>query len=161
LLTRDSTTAAYRVVGISGNCDQSASEDNKVGTIEPNSSNANSSSSKDGKAYSRQTTDMPPDSPVYIVSTSMNKDNVGFIHIVGEVRNNGTQAVSLVDVISSFYDKNNLLLNSIEAYASPCTLEPGQTAPFSLDVGAPATSINEIDHMKYNLTWTSPSKIKD
>jgi hypothetical protein len=89
LLTRDSTTAAYRVVGISGNCDQSASEDNKVGTIEPSSSKANSSSSKAGKAYFRQTTDMPPNSPVHIASTSMNKDFVGFINIVGEVKNNG------------------------------------------------------------------------
>jgi hypothetical protein len=145
---------------MSGNCDQSASEDNKVGTIEPSSSKANSSSSKAGKAYFRQTTDMPPNSPVHIVSTSMNKDFVGFIHIVGEVKNNGTQADSLVDVISSFYDKNNLLLNSIEAYANPYTLEPGQTAPFSLDVGPPATPINEIDHVKYHLTWTAPSKIR-
>jgi hypothetical protein len=160
LLTRDSTTAAYGVVGISGNCDQSGSEDNKVGTIESSSSKAESNASKAGKAYFRQTTDMPQDSPVYIVSTSMNKDNVGFIHIAGEVKNNGTQAVSLVDVISSFYDKNNLLLNSIEAYAIPYTLEPGQTAPFSLDVGPPAAPINEIDHVKYHLTWTSPSKIR-
>jgi predicted SnoaL-like aldol condensation-catalyzing enzyme len=73
------------------------------------------SSSKAGKAYFPQTTDMPPKSPMYIVSTSMNKDNVGFIHISGEVKNNGTQAVSVVDVISSFYDSNNLLLTSIEA----------------------------------------------
>jgi hypothetical protein len=160
LLTRDSTTAAYGVVGISGNCGQSTFENNTVGTIESSTSKAEATSSKAGKAYFRQTTDMSPDSPVHIVSTSMNKDNVGFIHIAGEVKNNGTQAVSLVDVISSFYDKNNLLLNSIEAYAIPYTLEPGQSAPFSLDVGPPATPINEIDHVKYHLTWTSPSKIK-
>jgi hypothetical protein len=160
LLTRDITTAAYGVVGISGNCDQSVSEDNTGGTIESSSSKANSSSSKAGKAYFRQTTDMPPDSLVHIVSTSMNKDNVDFIHIAGEVKNNGTQAVSLVDVISSFYDKNNLLLDSIEAYAIPYTLEPGQSAPFSLDVGPPAAPINEIDHVKYHLTWTSPSTIR-
>lgn len=160
LLTRDITTAAYGVVGISGNCDQSVSKDNTAGTIESSSSKVNSSSSKAGKAYFRQTTDMPPDSPVHIVSTSMSKDNVGFIHIAGEVKNNGTQAVSLVDVISSFYDKNNLLLDSIEAYAIPYTLEPGQSAPFSLDVGPPAVPIDEIDHVKYHLTWTSPSKIR-
>lgn len=89
----------------------------------------------------------------------MSKDNVGFIHIAGEVKNNGTEAVSLVDVISSFYDKSNLLLDSIQAYAIPSTLEPGQSAPFSLDVGAPRAPIVEIDHVKYHLTWTSPSNI--
>lgn len=103
---------------------------------------------------------MRPNSPVYIVSTSMSKDNVGFIHIAGEVKNNGTQAVSLIDAISSFYDKNNLLLDSIEAYAIPYTLEPGQLAPFSLDVGPPRAPIDEIDHVKYHLTWTSPSNIR-
>jgi hypothetical protein len=162
LLTRDITTAAFGVVGINGNCDQSVSENNNAaGTIESSSSEANSTSSKAGKAYFRQTTDMPPNSPVYIVSTSMSKDNVGFIHIAGEVKNNGTQAVSLVDIISSFYDKNNLLLNSIEAYAIPYTLEEGQSAPFSLDVGPPRAPIDEIDHVKYHLTWTSPSNIRE
>lgn len=87
LLTRDITTAAYEAVGISGNCDQSVSEDNTVGTIESSSSKANSSSSKAGKAYFGQTTaTSTPDSLVHIASTSMNKDNVGFIHIAGEVQ---------------------------------------------------------------------------
>jgi hypothetical protein len=166
LLKRDITTAAFGVVGLDGDCDQSQSqsvtEDNNAvgGTIESTSSEANNSnSSKAGKAYFRQTTDMPPKRPVYIISTSMSKDNVGFIHIAGEVKNNGTQVVSLIDVISSFYDKNNLLLDSIEAYAIPYTLEPGQSAPFSLDVGPPRAPIDEIDHVKYHLTWTSPSNI--
>lgn len=118
------------------------------------------SGSKAGKAYFLQSTDMPANSPVYIVSTSMNKDIGGFIHIAGEVNNNGTQAVSLVDVISSFYDRNNLLLTSIEAYAIPYTLEPGQSAPFSLDVGPPEAPSEEIDHVKYHLTWTSPSNVR-
>ena len=118
------------------------------------------SSSRAGKAYFAQTTDMPSNSPVYIVSTSMNKDFVGSLHIAGEVKNNGTQAVSLVDVISSFYDRNGLLLTSIEAFARPDTLEPSQSAPFSLDVVPPEAPLEEIDHVKYHLTWTSPSKVK-
>jgi len=59
---------------------------------------------------------------------------------------------------SQFYGVR-ILLDSIEAYATPYTLEPGQSAPFSLDVGPPTAPIDEIDHVKYHLTWTSPSNI--
>ena len=75
-LKRDITTAAFGVVGLDGYYDQSQSQsqsvtedNNAVGwTIESTISSEanNSNSSKAGKAYFRQTTDMPPKSPVYL-----------------------------------------------------------------------------------------------
>jgi hypothetical protein len=74
------------------------------------------------------------------------------LDINGEIQNNGTEPLNFVKVTATFYDVNNSVLGNDYTFTKPYTLEPGQSAPFRLNVGfRPATNtipINEIASIK-------------
>jgi hypothetical protein len=57
--------------------------------------------------YFKEFTDMPPNSPLYIVNTSMHKDTLNDIVITGEIKNRGTSTANFVELIATFYNTNN------------------------------------------------------
>jgi hypothetical protein len=57
------------------------------------------------------------------------------LDINSEIQNNGTEPLDFVRVTATFYDANNSILGSDFTYTEPDTLDPGQSAPFKLNVG--------------------------
>jgi hypothetical protein len=55
------------------------------------------------------------------------------LDVNGEIENNGTEQLDFVRVTVTFYDANNSILGS--DFTEPNTLDPGQSAPFKLNVG--------------------------
>jgi hypothetical protein len=74
------------------------------------------------------------------------------LDINGEIQNNGTEPLDFVKVTATFYDVSNSVLGNDYTFTKPYTLEPGQSAPFRLNVDfRPATNtipINEIASIK-------------
>jgi hypothetical protein len=125
------------------------------GGSEVDGSNANSVSTEQqsqNKKYFAEYTDNSPNSPVYITGTVMHKTALNDIQIDGEVKNNGTQIVDFVQVITTFYDANNITLGNDMTYTNPSNLQPGQSAPFSVFTGE-HIPIEDIKSAKYHLKW--------
>jgi hypothetical protein len=70
-------------------------------------------------------------SPV-LVSQSSYYDNIGSLHIVGEVINQSPVTARFVEIIATFYNANNQVIGTDFAFTEPTDLVPGQRAPFDI-----------------------------
>ena len=68
--------------------------------------------------------------PPVILSQSSYVDNIGSMHIVGEVLNQAPVTAKFVKIIATFYNANGQVIGTDFAYADPPDLAPGQRAPF-------------------------------
>lgn len=69
-----------------------------------------------------------------ILSQSTSTDVLGARHVVGEVKNTGTQEATYVQVVATFYDASGKVVAAEFTYTDPSTLVAGQTAPFEVIV---------------------------
>jgi hypothetical protein len=65
-----------------------------------------------------------------ILSSTEYVDNVNFTHVIGEVKNEGTQNVELVEVTATFFNSQHDVVATQPASVMMDILVPGQTAPF-------------------------------
>jgi hypothetical protein len=80
-----------------------------------------------------QTTQPEKPTPT-ILSHNSYYDNLGSLHIVGEIVNESTEEMPLVQVIASFYDASNRIIGTRNTYTNPMNLQPGQRAPFEITI---------------------------
>jgi hypothetical protein len=102
-------------------------------------------------------TDMPIDSPLFIASHSKHTGKTfgnRQLDLRGEIKNNGTETAHSVKIIATFYNANNVTLGSNIAYTQPDSIEPGQSAPYTINAGSgDGIRVREIDHIKYHIDW--------
>jgi len=67
-----------------------------------------------------------------ILSHSSSIDELGYLEIVGEVRNVRIGSASYVEVIGTFYDQNGTVIGCDYTFTDPSDLSGGQTAPFKM-----------------------------
>ena len=67
-----------------------------------------------------------------ILSQSAYTDNIGTVHIVGEVINQSPVTAKFVEIIVTFYNAFNQVIGTDHAYTQPSDLSSGQRAPFEL-----------------------------
>jgi hypothetical protein len=69
-----------------------------------------------------------------ILSTSASVDRLGYHHIVGEVRNEGTLQVRFVKIVATYYDEAGTVVGTDSSYVrtSENTLQAGATGPFEI-----------------------------
>jgi hypothetical protein len=103
--------------------------------------------------YFKESTDMPPNSPLYITSTSMHKDALNYIIITGEIKNRGTRTANFVELISTLYDVNNQTVGNKNTFTKPSTLQPGQAAPFTMYLNPKDMPLDQINRVKYHISW--------
>lgn len=88
-----------------------------------------------------------------MLSSSSYIDDIGYFHVVGEVKNNSPTAVSFVQVSGTFYDVNNKVVETTFTYTNPSDIVPGGTAPFDLTLLSASVPISQID--SYKLTGSA------
>jgi hypothetical protein len=103
--------------------------------------------------YFKESTDMPPNSPLFITNTSMHKDTLNDIIITGEIKNRGTNTANFVELISTFYNINNQTVGNENTFTKPSTLQPGQAAPFTMYLSPKDMPLAQIKSAKYHLSW--------
>jgi hypothetical protein len=82
--------------------------------------------------------------PPRILSSNSYVDSIGNMHIVGEVINESLQPMYLVKITATFYDTTNRVIGTEFTYADPGTLQPGERAPFDIDVFQGSIPMNLI-----------------
>ncbi|MGH2470333.1 MAG: FxLYD domain-containing protein, partial [Chloroflexota bacterium] len=79
-------------------------------------------------------------SAIMLNSSSYTDPASGWLHIVGEVQNNGNANLQLVEVTATFKDASGNPLQTAIAFAVLPILVPGQTSPFDLFTRPPANA---------------------
>jgi hypothetical protein len=91
--------------------------------------------------------------PPVILSQYSYVNNIGSMHIVGEVLNQAPVTAKFVKIIATFYNANGQVIGTDFTYADPTDLAPGQRAPF--DVIALEGSVPLYQMSSYGLTVDS------
>lgn len=89
-------------------------------------------------------------STIRILSHNSFTDSLGFLHIVGELQNEGITNLEFVKVTSTLYDARNQVVATDFTYTDPSDVGPGQKAPFEIIVTSASIPLSQIDH--YTLT---------
>jgi hypothetical protein len=87
-----------------------------------------------------------------ILSHNSFSDSLGYLHVVGEIKNNYPSTATFVTIIGTFYDINNRVVGTQFTYANPSDIGSGEKAPFELILSSAIVHISQIDH--YNLQTT-------
>jgi len=75
--------------------------------------------------------------------------NGNYYNLVGEVYNNGQIQAKFVEIIATFYDKDNKIIGTENTFTTPITIHPSSSAPFKLNIGSSdVTDINLIKTIK-------------
>jgi hypothetical protein len=69
---------------------------------------------------------------VNVLTSSQYVDSSGDVHIVGEVRDDGTTNVQFIQLNLQYFDAGNTLLSTDSTYTSVDRLVPGEKSPFHL-----------------------------
>lgn len=67
-----------------------------------------------------------------ILSSSSYVDTLGWMHVVGEIKNIGVYATTYVKVIAIFYDSTGKVVDCAFTFSDPHDLEADQKAPFEV-----------------------------
>ena len=67
-----------------------------------------------------------------ILSNSSYIDGVGYMHVVGEIKNVATGTATFVKIIGTFYNSTGHVVATGFAYSDPNDINPDQIAPFQL-----------------------------
>jgi len=85
--------------------------------------------------YSLSVTSSPADSiplGLEILSNSSYVDDVGCMHVVGEIKNVEAETTTYVMVVATFYNSTGHVVAAAFAYSDPSDIDSGQTAPFEI-----------------------------
>jgi len=74
-----------------------------------------------------------------ILSNSSYVDGIGWMHIVGEIKNIGTVTATFVKVVATYYNATGNVVAVAFTYSDPKDLAPNQKAPFDILLSAGRT----------------------
>jgi hypothetical protein len=81
-----------------------------------------------------------------ILSHNSFTDSAGYLHVVGEVKNNSASTARFVKIIGTFYDINNQVVATDFAYTNPTDIGSGATAPFEILLLSASVPISQINN---------------
>jgi hypothetical protein len=83
-----------------------------------------------------------------LLSSNSFIDDIGLLHLVGEIENATPDSVISVLATATFYDKNNNVVATDNSLTSPSDLGPGDKAPFDIILTSASIPVNQIDHSR-------------
>jgi hypothetical protein len=81
-----------------------------------------------------------------VLSSNSFIDDLGYMHVVGEILNGTPDPLSFVKATATFYDKSSNVVATDFTYTSPSDLDPGEKAPFEIILTSASIPIRQIDH---------------
>jgi hypothetical protein len=85
-------------------------------------------------------------SGLQILSHNSFTDSEGYVHVVGEIKNNSPSPETYVKIIGTFYDTNNQVVGAQFTYAIPPSVGAGDKAPFEIILTSASVPTSLIDH---------------
>jgi len=83
----------------------------------------------------------PPPVGLQPTVTNTYTDIIGYLHLVGTVKNNSSNTYDFVQPCTAFYNSAGDVVRTDFTYTSPSTLAPGQTGTFDSSVDADGVGI--------------------
>jgi hypothetical protein len=123
-----------------------AEESKKPSFLMSNTPNSSSSSPTVGNKFAQDMT-------VRISSSNDFIDTIGYLHVVGEVKNGSPILAKFVKVIGTFYDSSDNVVGTGFTYTQPSDIPIGQSGPFELFLTSASIPISQIDHYKLAVTY--------
>jgi len=75
-----------------------------------------------------------------ILSSSSYIDGIGWMHIVGEIKNIGTVKATYVKIVATCYDEMGKVVSADFTFSDPSDINPAQRAPFEILIEAERAS---------------------
>jgi hypothetical protein len=75
-----------------------------------------------------------PGQTLSVVSSSSYTDDIGALHVAGEVRNNGAEFMEFVEIAGTFFDASGQVVASEYTYTHADFVAPGEAAGFDMTV---------------------------
>ena len=94
--------------------------------------------------------------PPVILSQSSYINDIGSMHIVGEVLNQAPVTAKFVKIIATFYNANGQVIGTDFTYADPSDLAPGQRAPFDIIVSEGSVPMYQMSSYGLTVDWQLP-----
>jgi hypothetical protein len=69
---------------------------------------------------------------VTLLSSSDYEEELGYLHVIGEVENSSPDSRHFIKVTSSFYDSSNKIVGTSFTYTDVDILRPGEKSPFDI-----------------------------
>lgn len=69
-----------------------------------------------------------------MLSNSSYVDTNGWLHIIGEIENNGTETATYVEIVASLYDSEGNIVLKDFTYTTPSEIDSGEKAPFEITI---------------------------
>ena len=80
-------------------------------------------------------------------------DSTGYLHVVGEIKNNYPSTATFVRILGTFYDINNQVVGTQFTYANPSDIGSGEKVPFVLILTSASIPISQIDHYSLQASY--------
>lgn len=71
---------------------------------------------------------------IEIINSSSNVNSINYLEISGQVKNNTSENQEYVQIVATFYNKEDVVVDVGMTYSSVDVLQPGGTSPFKLTV---------------------------
>jgi len=97
-------------------------------------------------------------SDVIISSDSSFVNEIGSLHVVGEVDNNSPSTIQFVKIIGTFYDSDGNVVATGSTFTDPTDMSPGEKAPFDLILREASIPLDDIDDYTLKVMWNEPDK---
>jgi hypothetical protein len=94
--------------------------------------------------------------PPVILSQNSYVDNIGSMHIVGEVLNQAPVTAEFVEIIATFYNAYGQVMGTDFTFADPSDLSPGQRAPFEIIVPEGRMPLYQMSTYGLRVDWQKP-----
>lgn len=88
-----------------------------------------------------------------ILSYNSFTDSIGYLHVVGEIKNNYPSTATFVRIVGTFYDINNQVVGTQFTYANPSDIGSGEKVPFILILTSASIPISQIDHYSLQASY--------
>jgi hypothetical protein len=80
-------------------------------------------------------------------------DSTGYLHVVGEIKNNYPSTATFVRILGTFYDINNHVVGTQFTYANPSDIGSGEKVPYVLILTSATIPISQIDHYSLQASY--------
>lgn len=87
------------------------------------------------------------------ISENQFVDELGYVHVLGEIQNKLNTKMDFVKANVAYYDSQNRIIGSDFVYSDPNTLLPGQTATYQALTSPDSLASSDVSSVKVNYEY--------
>jgi|SRR5215211_523096 len=88
-----------------------------------------------------------------VITENFYEDNFGYVHVVGEVRNDLDRTMNFVQANVAFYDSQKKIIGTDFTYTDPSTISSGSTATYEIMTNKDSLASSDVDSIQTRFEW--------